>query len=99
MAVGVLYVVAFPAQTLWTQRTATTKAVAELSDLRGQRLSAKRKADLLTTPEQIQKLAREIYGFQQKGEEVYSVLPGPAEPMGLPTTWPFTGVERAIGGN
>ena len=98
VAVGVLYVVAFPAQTLWTQRTATTKAEAEFSDLQAQRLSAKRKADLLTTPAQIEKLAREIYGFQHPGDEVYNVLPGPTEPTGLPTTWPFTGVERALSG-
>ncbi len=99
MAVGVLYVVAFPAQSLWTQRAATTSAEAQLQDLQSQRLQAKRKVALLHTPEQIHKLAIQLYGLQDPGSEVYDVLPGPAVPTGLPTTWPFAGVERALGGH
>ncbi|CAN5294234.1 hypothetical protein BH20ACT3_BH20ACT3_14480 [soil metagenome] len=30
-------------------------------------------------------------------EDTYNIPPAPAEPIGLPDTWPFTGVERALG--
>ena len=46
--------------------------------------------------EEIEKEAR-AGGYVMPGEEAYSVLPAPVDPVGLPEVWPFTGVERALG--
>lgn len=96
--VGVLFVAVFPLQTYRTQRAATVKAEAELRDVREERARVKRESALLQTDAEIERRAREKYGYQKPGEETYNILPAPIDPIGLPDTWPFTGVERALGG-
>lgn len=97
IAIGVLFVGVFPASTWWKQRQATATAEAELRQVRAERERVQRETERLTTPEEIEKRARAEFGFQKPGEEIYNVLPAPAEPIGLPDSWPFVGVERALG--
>jgi hypothetical protein len=35
--------------------------------------------------------------MQFPDEEIVNVLPAPTDPIGLPDTWPFAGVEAAFG--
>ncbi|MBA3283106.1 MAG: septum formation initiator family protein [Acidimicrobiia bacterium] len=96
--VGVLFVAVFPLQTYRTQRAATVKAESELRDVRKERARVKRETELLLTDGEIERQARGKFGFQRPGEETYNILPAPTDPIGLPETWPFTGLERALGG-
>lgn len=96
--VGVLFVAVFPLQSYRTQRAATVKAEAELRDVRNERSRVRRESELLQTDAEIERQARKKFGYQKPGEETYNILPAPTDPIGLPDTWPFTGVERALGG-
>jgi len=96
--VGVLFVAVFPLQTYRTQRAATVKAESELRDVRKERARVKRETELLLTDGEIERQARGKFGFQWPGEETYNILPAPTDPIGLPETWPFTGLERALDG-
>ena len=95
--VGVLFVAVFPARTYFDQQAATKAAEAELREVREERAAVRRESERLETPEEIEKRAREEFGYKKPGEETYNILPAPAEPIGLPESWPFTGVERALG--
>ncbi len=95
--VGVLFVAVFPAQTWRAQRAATAQAEAQLQDIEARRDRVAREDAKLDTDEEVERLARELFGFRYPDEESYNVLPGPTDPIGLPDTWPFTGVERELG--
>ena len=97
LLVGVTLVAVFPMQNLRNQRAATADARAELAEVKAERERVQQEAALLETDEEIERRAREDYGYQRPGEEIYNVLPSPTDPIGLPETWPFTGVERALG--
>lgn len=98
LAVGVLFVAAAPVNTYRSQQQTTEEAEAQLAELRAERDRVQAEAALLRTDAEIERRAREDFGFQRPGEETYNILPAPTEPIGLPDTWPFTGAERALGG-
>ena len=50
----------------------------------------------LGTDSEIEAQARRN-GYVRPGEEAYNIRPSPVDPVGLPDTWPFTGVEAALG--
>ncbi len=95
--VGVLFVAAVPAKQYLAQRRATARSEAELAQVQAERHRVNREISRLRTPEEITARAREDFGYVKPGEESYAVLPPAADPIGLPDTWPFTGVERALG--
>lgn len=97
MAVGVMYVALFPGQTLLTQRASTAKAEAELRDVQAQRAVTAKQSERLSSKAEIEKRAREDFAMKHPGQEIVNILPTPTDPIGLPDTWPFTGVERAFG--
>ncbi|MCU1498429.1 MAG: hypothetical protein JWM47_2382, partial [Acidimicrobiales bacterium] len=97
LAVGVMYVALFPGSTLLTQRASTAKAEAELREVRKEREAVRRESELLTTDQEIEKQAREDFAMKHPDQEIVNVLPLPTEPIGLPDTWPFIGVEEAFG--
>lgn len=96
LLVGVLFVAVFPMRPLLGQRQDTARAEAELSQVQAQRAAVARETERLTTDEEIEKQARSEFGYVKPGEEAYNVLPAPTDPIGLPESWPFTGVERAL---
>ena len=97
LLVGVLLVAVFPTRTWWDQRAETAEAERELAEVTAERERVQRLTETLKTPEEIARLARQELGYVNPGEEAFSVLPTPVEPIGLPEGWPFTGVERAFG--
>lgn len=98
LAVGVLFVAAAPVNTYRTQQQTTADAQAELAEVKAERARVQAETALLETDAEIERRAREDFGFQRPGEETYNILPAPTEPIGLPDVWPFTGAERALGG-
>lgn len=98
ISVGVLFVGVFPVNTYRTQRAATVKAEAQLRDVQAERARVKQASQLLQTDPEIERRAREWFGYQLPDEQIYNVLPAPADPIGLPDAWPFAGVERLLGG-
>jgi len=96
VSVGVLFVGVFPTQDYLEQRAATRRSQAELDAIREERRRIEAQRAELRTDEEIERRAREEFGYVKPGEEAYNILPGRTEPLGLPDLWPFTGVERAI---
>lgn len=94
---GVLLFGVFPTKQWLQQRRDTAAAEAELADLRAERAKINKEQALLETPEEIERRAKEDFGYVNPGEEAYNILPAPTDPIGLPEGWPFTGVERVFG--
>jgi cell division protein FtsB len=96
LCVGVLFVVVFPTRSYLAQRASISKAQSRLDalDRRNRRLAAESRR--LTTPTEIERLARAQYGLVRPGEQAYAILPAPKTPLGLPELWPFAGLERVL---
>jgi len=96
LCVGVLFVVVFPTRSYLAQRASIRKAQSRLDalDRRNRRLAAERRR--LTTPTEIERLARAQYGLVRPGEQAYAILPAPKTPLGLPELWPFAGLEQVL---
>ena len=88
-AVGVLALGVFPTRDFLDQRTDLGNTQEQLSVLREQNEALEERIDALSTPEEIERLAREQYNLVHPGEEAYSVLPAPLPPVALPSVWPF----------
>lgn len=96
LLVGVLFVAVLPTPTFLQQRSDTNRLDTELAEIQAERAEVQAEIDRLGTDAEIEAQARRS-GYVQPGEEAYNVLPTPIDPIGLPETWPFTGVEEAIG--
>lgn len=95
--VGVFYLGAFPVRTYLDQRRATAAAETRLADLTAGNDEMQKRIDLLSSDEEIERIAREQYGLVKPDEEVYRVLPAPRDPVRAPDVWPFQRVESRIG--
>jgi cell division protein FtsB len=87
--VAVLGVGVFPTRAFVDQRRDIAEAQQRLSALREQNAALEDRIEALSTPQEIERLAREQYNLVRPGEEAYSVLPAPLPPLELPTLWPF----------
>ncbi len=94
---GVLLFAVFPTRTWWQQRNDTAATAEQLAQVKAERAQVKREQARLETDEEIARRAKEELGYVKPGEEAFAILPAPAEPIGLPEGWPFTGVERVFG--
>lgn len=96
LCVGVLFVVVFPTRSYLAQRASIHKARQRVDalDRRNRRLAAESRR--LTTPTEIERLARAQYGLVRPGEQAYAILPAPKPPLGLPELWPFAGFEHLL---
>jgi cell division protein FtsB len=94
--VGVLFVGVLPTRSFLAQRAATRKAQHQVDALDAQDHDLKAQAKKLTTPAEIERLARAQYGMVRPGEQAFAVLPPKAPRIGLPDVWPFTGVEARL---
>jgi cell division protein FtsB len=92
---GVLFVAVFPTRTMLKQRADTNAAAAELDELAAERAALRKKVAQQNDPKTVEQRARE-QGWVRPGEESYSVLPAPVPPIGLPSLWPFAGVEQLL---
>ena len=95
--VGLLFVAVFPTRSYLAQRASVRDAQERLDALDREKHRLQREARRLTTPAEIERLARAQYGLVRPGEEAYAILPAPVPPIGLPEVWPFKGVEQILG--
>ncbi len=70
----------------------------ELRSITVENAELEEKRDALYSPEKIEQLARQNYGFVRPGEEAYAVPPPAPEPVRLPANWPFTHLAQTLGG-
>ncbi len=87
--VVVLALGVFPTRSWLDQRHQVSAAQQRLDVLREQNHELQAQLDKLSTPEEIERLAREQYNLVRPGEEAYSVLPAPLPALELPDVWPF----------
>lgn len=80
VVVGILVVGVFPTRTFLAQRAALSRAEEQLAVLEEQNDELDRRADLLRSDAEIERLARERYNLVRPGEEAYAVLPPPGSP-------------------
>ena len=70
----------------------------ELTSIIVENAELEEKRDGLYSPDKIEQLARQNYGFVRPGEEAYAVPPPAPEPVRLPANWPFTHLAQTLGG-
>lgn len=75
-----------------------TSAVAErrLAELDAANAEAEAIAAALQSDTEIERMAREQFGYARAGEEVYHLLPEARDPVRVPDAWPFNGLGAAI---
>ncbi len=88
-AIGALALGVFPTRDFLDQRADLGATEEQLAVLREQNEALEARIEALSTPEEIERLAREQYNLVHPGEEAYSVLPAPLPPVDLPSVWPF----------
>lgn len=79
----------FPTRSYLDQRNEVSDAEQRLAVLKEQNAALADQLEQLSTPEEVERLAREEYNFVLPGEEAYSVLPAPLPALELPQVWPF----------
>ena len=85
-----------PARTLLDQRRTSSSAEHRLSELSRANAEAEALAAALQSDQEIERMAREQYGYARAGEEVYHLLPEARDPVRVPDAWPFTGLGTTI---
>lgn len=93
----VVLVAALPTQKWLDNRRAIAAAESQLSGLRAANERAAATAESLRSGAELERLAREQYGYAKPGEEVYHVLPAPRDPVRVPDAWPFSALGAALG--
>ena len=83
----------FPTRSFLQQRADTAQTEHRLEVLRQQNADLARQLKELSTPQEIERLARSQYNLVKPGEEAYAVLPAPLPPLQLPELWPFGSLQ------
>jgi cell division protein FtsB len=85
-AVALLFVFVFPARTLLAQRQQTDKERREVEILNEQSRKLEEESRRLQSDAEIERMAREQYGFVYPGEHAYVVVPPPTTTPPPPTS-------------
>lgn len=88
VVVGLLFVVVFPVSAWLDQRSMLDQSERRLQTLERERKRLDRQAALITTPAEVEKIARERFGMVRPGEEAYAAVPGPSVTTTTSTTLP-----------
>ncbi len=96
LTIGVLVIGVFPTRTWLDQRQETAAAEAQLEQLQADNAAAQAQVDALQTDAEIERLARQQYGYARPGDEVYHVVPAPKDPVRVPEAWPFNGLGSTL---
>lgn len=79
----------FPARSIAAQRTATNQAETRLGDLDAEISRLQARVDQLGQSGEIERIAREKYGYVPPGTESYRVITPSAGDVPVPHGWPF----------
>src|SRR4051794_12279863 len=96
LVVGFLLVAVFPTRTMLNQRSQTSQARSELTDLQASNRALQKRIDRLQTDDEIERIAREDYEMVRPGEEAYAILPRSENAVVLPDVWPFAGAADQL---
>jgi cell division protein FtsB len=97
LTIVLLALTAIPTRQWYANRQSIAAAESQLAQIQGANEQAAVSADSLRSGAELERLAREQYGYAKVGEEVYHVLPAPKDPVRVPETWPFTALGAALG--
>lgn len=90
ITVAIFVLGVMPTRQLINNRRAIAAAESTLAELEARNKQDAEAADSLRSGAELERLAREQYGYAKPGEEVYHVLPAPQDPVRVPDAWPFT---------
>ena len=96
LLLAVLVVGVFPTRRYLDQRAAIASADTDLRQLTQTNDTLQAEADRLQTNEEIERQARDQYGYVRAGEEPYHVLPDPEDPLKVPDVWPFSQLQQRL---
>lgn len=88
--IAAFFLSTFPTRTWLDQRREISSARQQQAELTEELATLNARVKALGDPEEIERIAREQYGYVQPGDESYRVLPEPVPPMSIPSGWPFT---------
>lgn len=88
-ALAILVYFVFPTRTFQDQRAALGAIQADVDALEAENAELSERVERLQSTAEIERLARRDFGLIYPGEEVYAILPIPAESLSLPPSWPF----------
>ncbi len=78
VVVGLLFVVVFPVSAWLDQRSTLDQSERRLQTLQRERKRLDREAARITTPSEVEKIARDRFGMVRQGEQAYAAVPGPS---------------------
>ncbi|WP_419848898.1 FtsB family cell division protein [Candidatus Poriferisocius sp.] len=93
-----LFYAVFPTRTFMDQSAAIAEVQAELDALYEENEALRDRMEVLTQPEEIERLARSEYNLVYPGEEAYAMLPPAPEPVKVPDLWPLNALVSSLGG-
>jgi cell division protein FtsB len=76
VVIGLLFVVVFPVQAWMRQRADLRTSQHRLTVIRQERQRLEREAKRLQDPQEVERIAREMYGMVRPGEQAYAAVPG-----------------------
>ena len=94
----VLFYAAFPTRIFLNQSSAIAEVRAELDALYEENDALRSRMEVLSTPEEIERLARSEYNLVYPGEEAFVILPSAPEPLEIPDLWPLNALVSSLTG-
>lgn len=89
VVVGLLFVVVFPLSAWIDQRSTLGQSERRLQTLQRERKRLDRGAARITTPSEVEKIARDRFGMVRRGEQAYAAVPGPSATTTTTSTLPI----------
>jgi hypothetical protein len=87
VAGGLIVLLIVPTRTWLDQKHQIAAAQRRLTEMNAAADTLQAKVDAVATPAEVERVAREQYGYSKPGEVVFSMSPAPAP--AVPDTWPF----------
>jgi cell division protein FtsB len=87
VAGGLIVLLIVPTRTWLDQKHQIAAAQKRLTEMNAAADKLQAKVDAVATPAEVERVAREQYGYSKPGEVVFSMSPAPAPTV--PDTWPF----------
>lgn len=80
----------FPTTTWLDQRAEAAELEETLAVLTAEQIHLREDIARMRTDDEIERIARRDFNLVFPGEEAYALLPAPATPVEIPTSWPFS---------
>ena len=87
VAAGLIVLLVMPTRTWLTQKHQIAAADHKLAQVNAANDKLQARVDAVATKAEVERVAREQYGYSRPGEVVFSMSPSPAP--AVPDTWPY----------